>query len=121
MMSREYRDGEKLLQEAGPAMLPVLAEIATNEESSTWIVNRAAHFAARLPRSQTLREVLRVRRDDADFVVDPEGCHGICSYFASHGDATDLAWMQGIVESLDENDRNMLNDPIAKLRLRLGK
>lgn len=121
MNSPEYRAQEKVLRDAGPAVVPLLTEMVADKELTAWFVGRMAHLASQHPLSEAFRQALRARRDDPDFVIDPDASFRVSIYFASYGDATDLAWMQGVADSLDEIDRISFDDPIAKLRQRLGK
>ncbi len=116
-----YPEHFHMLQQAGPAVIPVLTEMVADKELSVYFVMKAALSVSKYPYTEPFREALRGRRDDPDFQHDHGARLGVCEYFASYGDETDLAWMEKAVDSLDESRRSCAAEPIGKLRHRLGK
>ena len=77
-----------------------------------------ARAATNHPFSPKFRTALRGQRDR--IASDPPALSGVFSYFASHGDETDLKWIEKISGNTDETRTQAANEAIEKLRKRLA-
>ena len=116
-----YPEHYTMLEQAGPAVVPVLTEMVAEKDFSVHFVMCAALSVSKYPYSEPFREALRGRRDDPDFPHDHGARLVVFEYFASNGDETDLVWMEKTIDSLDESRRSSAAEPIGKLRRRLRK
>jgi hypothetical protein len=114
-----YPEHAQLLNDAGPAVVPVLTEMVGDRHLSAWFVSSAAHWAARYPFDERFRQALRGRRDDSEFGHDHGARLGVFRYFVAFGDESDLAWMERAAETLDKRRRPIGDEEIRKLRARL--
>ena len=111
----------RMLERAGPAVVPVLTEMVADRRLSVWFVSSAACHAARHPFDERFRQALRGRRDDPGFRHDNGARLGVFVYFAAFGDESDLAWMERAAETRGEYHRPTGDEEIRKLRARLGR
>jgi hypothetical protein len=116
-----YQEHYQMIREAGPSIVPILTAMVVDKELSVWFVHNAARHVMAYPFSPEFRQALRARRDDPDFRDDHGARLGVFDYFAELGDDSDLDWMLGAVESLDESRRPSADKPISELRCRLGR
>lgn len=115
-----YAENAKLLNDAGPEIVPVLVELLADDKLSTWFVSNSAYRASRFPFSQRYCDALRRRRDDKRFDHDSGAMLGVYEYFAQVGDRTDLEWMERSLSRLDDR-RTYAEKSVQKLRDRLSR
>jgi hypothetical protein len=111
----------KLIHDAGPKIVPLLAELVVEPSMSPWFVGNAARTACQYPFVEEMRNAVRLRRSDPSFEHDPGGLFGIFDYFVLFGDHSDLTWMENAVTSLSEERRPRVLVRIKKLQERLNK
>lgn len=116
-----FMENTRILKAAGPTMVPVLAEMVPDKDLSVSFVGNAASTAAVHPFSEVFREALRGRRDDLNFQHAHLARQSVFDYFAAFGDSADLAWMESVAGSLEEDCRPRADKSIGELRRRLGK
>lgn len=116
-----FQERAKLIHDAGPAIVPLLAELVADQSMTPWFVGSAASTACQHPFSDELRNALRLRRSDPRFQHDPGGLFGIFDYFVAFGDRDDLKWMETAVTKLSEERRPRVFKRIKKLQERLNQ
>ena len=117
--SKSLEEEHRILIDAGPAVIPALIELISDERRSPpWFVGNAATYAIQYPFSEPLRAALRARRADKNF--DPSGgcIIPLFEYFVVFGDKSDLAWMESAANRSDESALSA--SLIKKLRERLS-
>lgn len=117
----DFQEQVKLLNAAGPELVPLLTEMVADNHTPENFIRGASRLATKYPYSEAFRNALRNRRDDHCDDREPRCSMSYFDYFVTFGDETDLAWMECAAESLDERRRKYADEPIEKLRLRLGK
>lgn len=91
----------KVIQEAGNRVLPLLTELIADDSLSPWFYGSASYRAKQEPLSQSFRQAMRARRDDARFDSDSGPFTMVFDYFAAVGDESDLRWMRSAKSRLD--------------------
>jgi hypothetical protein len=116
----DYQQAFKLFTNTGAAILPVVAELVAEEDTSVYIVTSAAWTATRYPLCEPLRAALRNRRTDPKLRHDNyEAMCNLFNYFVKFGDASDLCWLEKATGQLQESQRKLGEERVKELRERL--
>lgn len=115
MHDPSYQRSEAMIAAAKPADLQkAFTDVVSAPARSSWCVGGLARAAADMPFWAELRDGLRARRDQMT-----ERRDDAYLYFARHGDATDLSWMEENVGKLGQYERGDGEKAIGNLRERL--
>lgn len=116
-----FRAQAKLVDEAGPRIIPILTELVADPKRSPWFVGSVGLRALRFPFSPAFHQAMRARRTDPKFDADSGAFLSLYQYFAETGDPADLRWMESSISRFDDSRRRFAAEPIEKLRKRLSK
>jgi hypothetical protein len=110
-----FREQARILNEAGPAIVPMLTEMVADRSMSDWFVGNACYQAARHPFSDGFRDAVRSRRDGPGVCL-----HAMFAYFGQFGDESDLRWLESKQRVGNPYFRKEAEKAADRLRLRLS-
>jgi hypothetical protein len=119
VLDPEYTEQSKLLADAGATLIPVLTELVADPKLSPWFVAQASSKVSKFPFSQEFDSALRKRRVDAGFVSDPGAFLILIAYYADHGTADDLLWIEQRVSGMEQYRRDYAAKALDRFRERL--
>lgn len=110
-----FREQSKLVNEAGPGIVPLLTELVSDPANSDWLVGNACRQAVRYPFSTEFRDAVRTRRDERRIDLQ-----AMFEYFGQFGDQTDLLWLQAKERTEGGYMRGLAKTAVSRLSSRLS-
>lgn len=99
-------------------LMAAFTAVVNDDRSREWCVGNVSRAAGQLPFSAEFRDALRQRR--GSLMIDPSSILGAFDYFVVHGDASDLTWMEGKADKMEERHQKYHAEAVKKMRERLA-